>query len=107
MTDPVPVSLSYGWALFAWLVCAGVGSIVGGRTVGHPVVGFLISLVFGPVGWVLVLIVADERRRCHDCTSYAHARATHCHRCGAQLRIPPEPATSRVEKDPRAASRII
>ncbi len=67
----VPISL---------LIGASFGSMRG--RVGT---GMLLSLFLGPLGWLIVLCLADLRPRCPHCAEVVQAEAALCPHCGRKL----------------------
>ncbi len=69
---------------FAVVIGAGVGSLIGEKARGRKVAGAWLGLL-GPLGWVLVLLFEDHRRKCPACRSAVDPKATKCPRCASDL----------------------
>ena len=70
--------------LISFLMAA-VGCVIGGHFQGRPILGALLGFLFGPLGWMMVFIFTDRRRRCAACRTVAHAQAIECGKCGRRL----------------------
>ncbi len=65
------------------LICPLVGAAIGQR-VNNAGMGMVLGLLFGPLGWLLVLI-DDKRPQCPECKGRLPDGARRCKHCGAQL----------------------
>lgn len=83
-------SVVQAWIWTTWVLllisAAGLGAFVGGlvgERRGRLVGGAITGLLLGPVGWALILLGPDKRRRCGHClepiVDQAHV-CPHCHR---------------------------
>jgi hypothetical protein len=77
----IEVWLIYSLAAF---IAGGVGAVLG-RLRGRLGLGFFMGLLFGPVGWLFVLLTEEGGRKCHECMSMVHPRARLCRHCGSEL----------------------
>jgi len=66
------------------VVSLGIGGLIGDKFRGQKRVGTLLGF-FGPIGWLLVLLVDDKRQRCPECRSPLIHGARRCAKCGAQI----------------------
>jgi hypothetical protein len=73
-----------GLVLLAWLGCAFLGAVVGGRR-NAAGFGLLLGLFFGPLG-VLCAFALDGRPQCPCCRTRLEGRASVCPACHARLR---------------------
>lgn len=47
--------------------------------------GLIVSLLLGPIGWVVVLVMPNNRPKCPDCKGDIVAGARRCKNCGSVL----------------------
>jgi hypothetical protein len=74
-------------AVLAWLVIGGgVGCLLGARK-GQMVNGGIAGVLLGPLGWVLILTVAQSRPRCPECLGWVSTGARKCRHCGERLPV--------------------
>src|SRR5215510_9361561 len=74
-----------GLAVIFWLV---VGMVVGaaiGNTRGRSGEGLFLGLLLGPIGWIIVLCLPREGRRCPFCLGVVPDRAVKCLHCSSDL----------------------
>lgn len=71
-------------AFFYLVLFAGVGALIGEKLRNRRTAGALLGLL-GPIGWLLVLLFEDHRRRCPECRSPVLPGARRCAKCGAEL----------------------
>jgi hypothetical protein len=67
-----------------WLVCAVIAAAIGGRK-GEAGSGFLIGLVFGPLGILFALLSSGNRVPCPHCKEMIHKKAKICPQCRTAL----------------------
>lgn len=68
-----------------WIVVSlAVGGALGKKFNGNQKAGTLLGLL-GPLGWVCVLLLKDQRRLCPACKSALNPGATKCARCGTAV----------------------
>lgn len=90
-----------------WMICAIVATYIGSRK-GEGCIGFIIGLLFGPLGIVFALLSKGERRTCPSCKELIHKDANVCPQCRMNFgRVPPTlqqvapvPAAARKPKTP-------
>ncbi len=82
-----------------WLVvCPLVGYLIGQRK-NNGGASMAISLLLGPIGWLIAAVYSGNLRKCPFCSEHIKPDAKVCRYCGRDL---PEPATGRVSKTGRA-----
>lgn len=67
-------------------VCAIVGTLLSKHYRGRELVGFLLGLILGPLGLLLIFAISDQRPKCPDCKSPVLPGARKCARCGGEIR---------------------
>ncbi len=80
-----------------WITCAIVAAVVGGRN-GRGGTGFLLGLIFGPLGIVLAFFIRGQRRECPACKELIHKDANRCPRCQTDLSAANIEAKERAKK---------
>lgn len=69
----------------AWFtICPLIGGLIGIQR-RRFLSGVVWGLILGPIGWLLVLLLADCRPKCPECKSPLNDGATRCHRCGCEV----------------------
>lgn len=63
----------------------GVGYTLGGQYRARPWFGFWTGLFLGPLGWLLVLVIQDQRAKCRECGRALIPGARKCANCGAPV----------------------
>ena len=66
------------------LIFGGIGFAVG-KSRGRGPLGFLLGTFFGPLGWIVVLLLAPEGRKCPECLGIVPGQARRCQHCGSNL----------------------
>ena len=78
-----------------WTIGALINTLVGyfiGERRNRAYDGSILGFCLGPLGWIIVLVMADKRSKCPHCASpILAAAATVCARCARDLRPPPKP----------------
>mgnify|MGYP006870479592 CR=1 FL=1 len=83
-----------------WLLLAICGCLIGSYARGRPILGFVLGLLLGVIGWGLVLVFSDKRYVCIVCRRSLGGRVRFCPECGADQRFfnqqtpPPVPGRS-------------
>ena len=95
--------MSIGAIIGGLCVSAVVGGLIG-STKGKAGDGVLFSLLFGPLGWVYVLLAPDRRPKCPACLGPVNAGARRCKNCGERL---PEEHDGPREKERASVVTII
>ncbi len=87
-----PIRIFVGFALAVGLF-GGIGYFIGDAR-GRGPLGFLLGLLFGPIGWVIVLLLSPEDgasaaagspRLCPECCGKVPSAARKCMHCGSVL----------------------
>ena len=71
-----------------WLI---IGPVIGfaiGRARGRPEFGVALGLLVGPIGWLLLVLAPDARRKCPMCLGPVPEAARKCRHCGSDLAGP-------------------
>ena len=84
MENLTPEVFIFGLSVTLLVVCAWVGSALGAAR-GRGFFGFMVGLLLGPIGWLFVLLLPREVRRCHACMEVVHPKAQKCRCCGCEL----------------------
>lgn len=71
--------------LVVWLFLAFIGALLGGLLKGRAGEGFLLGLLLGVIGWLIIFLLHDHRLRCPECRGVIEAGAGRCKNCGAPL----------------------
>jgi hypothetical protein len=75
--------------LILWLAFTAVGALIG-NSKGNPAGGAFWGLLLGPLGWLIISAVPDDRPRCPECLSVLVPRARKCRYCGSDQPDNPE-----------------
>ena len=67
-----------------WIACAVIGGFIGGNR-GRGGTGFILGLLFGPVGCFMILAMSGDRVNCPHCESKISPKATSCPKCTKDL----------------------
>lgn len=70
--------------LTVFLLFVAVGTAIGAKK-NRTLFGLLISVLLGPIGWVIVLLMPNNFPKCHACKGDVIAGATKCKNCGSDL----------------------
>lgn len=69
-----------------WAVLGAVGAAIAVWRTGHAGLGAAISVLLGPLGWLLAFCLPDVRARCANCRAVIDPQAFVCQHCGKRLR---------------------
>ncbi len=69
---------------FLWFVCALIATAIGSRK-GEAGSGFLVGLLFGPLGILFALLSSGDRMPCPHCKERIHEKAEICPHCRTPL----------------------
>jgi hypothetical protein len=67
-----------------WVIFALLGAAVG-STKGRGGFGFVLGLMLGPIGVLIVALLQGNRTRCPDCKTLIHNEAVVCSSCGRKI----------------------
>ena len=75
-----------------------IGAIIGyflGNIRGNGIVGVILSLLLGPLGWLFVLFLSDSRPKCRMCQGALDAAGVRrCRHCGCDFPASPSQGSS-------------
>lgn len=74
-----------------------VGHVIGGSR-GRPDEGGCLGGLLGPIGWLIVLFLPREGRRCPFCREVVAPDATVCPHCQRDIPLPAPPASAPAPK---------
>lgn len=66
-----------------WVVSMIVSAAIG-NSKGEGGLGFLVGLIFGPLGIVFALLSRGDRMKCPSCAEWMKRRALVCPHCGRE-----------------------
>ena len=67
-----------------WLLCGIVGAMIGSGK-GSGGTGFILGILFGPLGILIAIFMKGDRRRCPSCHEYIDPTAKKCPKCQTDL----------------------
>ena len=68
-----------------WIIVHGVIGYCIGKRKAQTVLGILVSVLFGPVGWVLAALLPNLQRKCPSCAEPIDDAADICPRCQSNV----------------------
>ena len=71
------------------LIGIGGGYAIGENFKGRGVLGAVLGGLLGVIGWAILAVMEDHRRKCWACTSAIPQAAIRCPRCGTDLNAQP------------------
>lgn len=71
-------------------IAGAIGALIG-STRARPASGYLLGLLAGPLGWILILLGPDERPECPQCLGVIPFGAKKCMHCGSDIQGPTTP----------------
>lgn len=71
--------------LLFWLACAVLGSMIGSAK-GAGFSGFVLGLLLGPIGVLIVLVSNGNRRKCPLCAERIQVAAKVCPHCRNEIK---------------------
>lgn len=74
------ILIGVGWSIL-WGI---VGSVIGAKK-GRPILGFLCSLMCGPLGVLAIIVDKGNRRECSSCMEKIHKDASICPYCRREV----------------------
>jgi hypothetical protein len=85
MSDPDFVLMSATY-LGVWLLMGVVGCALGSCR-QRAFDGFILGVLLGPIGWVLILLLDHRGRKCPACLGVVPQQARRCQHCGDELPV--------------------
>ena len=76
--------------LIVWVCCMIFGTAAGSEK-GIGGTAFILTFLFGPIGWLIVYFLQGNRRRCPYCQSLVAASAEVCPQCRRELELENRP----------------
>jgi hypothetical protein len=73
------------YVFFSLTVFAPLGGLIGHYARNRPGDGAVLGFLFGPLGWLLILPLADCRRRCEHCHGVVDMAAKVCAYCATDI----------------------
>ena len=70
--------------IILWIACAFIGGKIGGKK-GQGGTGFILGLLFGPVGCLMILAMSGDTVDCPHCRSKISPKATTCPKCAKDI----------------------
>jgi len=70
--------------IFIWLLFGIVASIIGSQK-GSGCLGFMLGILLGPFGVLIMIFVPGNRRTCPYCKELIHKEAARCPHCQKDL----------------------
>ena len=73
---------------FGWFICVLICSLIGaliGKSKGRVGSGLIWSFLLGPIGWLIVALMADLRPMCSECGGVIVEGARKCKHCGSDI----------------------
>lgn len=70
--------------LLGLLLSAIIGGALGAQRRRRSM-GMCLGFLFGPLGWILVLLMQPEGEKCHACKGVLEPGATACRHCGRDV----------------------
>ena len=72
-------------AILVWTLFWSLGGSLIGASRGRRGFGFVMGLLLGFIGWIIILIMPRTGPKCPDCLSVVPAGAIRCRYCGVEL----------------------
>ncbi len=94
--------------IYALLLCSLIGIAIG-QTRGRPIAGFFLGLLIGPIGWLLVLVGPNPKKKKEDAekqTLMQHQLAMQKAQLDALQRIQSQSTTRNVPPPPGRVSTV-
>lgn len=72
--------------LIAWVICGLVGFLLG-KVKGKEGLGFVLGLLLGPIGWIVMLCLGGSPHKCPHCQgNLPSGSVSRCMHCGSTLK---------------------
>ena len=68
-----------------WILCGAIASMIGARK-GEGFTGFVIGILLGPIGVIVVLLSKGNRKKCPFCAELVNKEAIVCPHCQRDLK---------------------
>lgn len=101
-------------AFSTWMLVCLASSIIGGLIGilrGRGVDGIVLGLLVGPIGWLLIWLGPDKRRKCPACLGVVPEGARKCCHCASDLTagtpLPPVATRAAIPKPDGNAERLV
>ncbi len=88
-------------AIFVWIPLNILAGAAFGKMRGRVGVSIVLSLLLGPIGWLVVFLGADKRPKCPSCAEPIKPEAKVCSHCHEDLSKPHRKASVPVSSDQR------
>ncbi|MBN2578418.1 MAG: zinc ribbon domain-containing protein [Pirellulales bacterium] len=85
-----------GWFITGLALSAVIGGLIG-RLKGQQPAGVVLGFLLGPLGWLITLLLNDNRPRCPACRGVIDPQASICQHCRISLAQAPKSRTSEEE----------
>ena len=63
-----------------WLLCGFIGMMIGSKK-GEGCGGFMLGVLLGPIGVIIIMLVRGQRKPCLACKELINKKATVCPHC--------------------------
>jgi len=77
--------------ILGFAIASLIGAVLGKSLKDRAGEGALLGLLFGPVGWLAVCLISDNKRLCPECQERVAITARICKHCRFRLPPPPSP----------------
>lgn len=77
----------FNMVIIGLFVCGIIGGFLGSSG-NRAFLGFMLSFLFGPIGWGLILFDINYHPACPKCKEHINKGAVICPHCGSDLRKP-------------------
>src|ERR1044072_4025901 len=74
--------------ILLWIACGAVGYAIG-KGKNRGAFGFVMGLLLGPIGWIIVACCQDSSIRCGACKESIRPGATICPHCRTPISVQP------------------
>ncbi len=68
-----------------WFILGGLIGALIGKFKGRVALGLFLGVLFGPIGWIIVALLSNERPKCPECGGIVVEGARKCKNCGTVL----------------------
>ena len=67
-----------------WILCGVVAAMIGAKK-GETFLGFIVGMLFGPIGILIALLSKGNRKKCIHCKELIHKDASVCSHCQSAI----------------------